>query len=363
METEQQEIRRALQGAGITLLQAVRLALDLVETGNMGTRGRVSMNRCRRVIELGCEQWRAQRRSVGFSTAVQSLLAAKAARRKRTTQEIRGICKRLMRKEPRLARRRVNSITPRFLSSLLETHMPTARQREKARIILHGLFTHCHRQGWMQGCANPAAALRYSTGTETEIRPLDWAGIKRLLRTARMPEHSPCMAALGLMLWAGIRPAEVERLHWSDIDFDEKVVSVRPRHSKTGGARHVHLCPALTAWLHAAATRGAPDTKGKICPPNWQRRWKRLRQAARIRPWQQDVLRHTFASYHAKHFRNFPLLQMEMGHRSAELLRSRYLSMQGVTAARAAAFWHLGARTAATGGMTEPDVDTARAMR
>lgn len=339
METEQQEIRRALEGAGITLLQAVRLALDLVETGNMGIRGGVSMNRCRKVIQLGCEQWRAQRRSVGFSTAVKSLLAAKAARRKRTTQEIRGICKRLMRAEPQLAHRRVNSITPRFLSSLLERHMPTARQREKARIILHGIFTHCRRQGWMHGCDNPAAALRYSIGAETEIRPLEWRDIKRLLRTARMPEHRPCMAALGLMLWAGIRPAEVERLHWSDIDFSESVVSVRPRHSKTGGARHVHLCPALTAWLHESSLPAIPDATGKICPPNWPRRWKRLRQAARIQPWQQDVLRHTFASYHAKHFHNFPLLQMEMGHRSAELLRSRYLSMQGVTAARAAVFW------------------------
>lgn len=347
MDTEQQEINRALEGAGITLLQAVRLALDLVENGNMRHRGGVSMQRCRKVIELGCEQWRAQRRSAGFAKAVQSLLSAKAARRKRTTQEIRGICKRLMNAEPHLAHRRVNAITPRYLSGLLETHLPTDRQREKARIILHGLFTHSRRQGWMQGRENPASALHYAIGQEKEIQPLEWGSIKRLLRTACKAEHRPCMAALGLMLWAGIRPAEVERMHWGDIDFDEGVVSIRPRHAKTGGARHVHLCPALTAWLKEAEGPGATTPERmenqRICPPNWQRRWKRLRRAAGATPWQQDVLRHTYASYHAKHFRNFPLLQMEMGHRSAELLRCRYLSMQGVTAAHAAAFWRNGA--------------------
>ena len=339
MEPEHKEMETALADAGLTMLQAVRLALDLVEeTGGMRRRGAVSMQRCRRVIQLGSEQWRAQHRSVSFATAVQSLLHAKAARRKRTLTEIRGVTARLLRADPRLAHRRVNSITPRMLGELLNTHLPTPRQREKARVVLHGVFAHCMRQGWMQGRGNPAAALRFSVEPETEIAPLEWRQIRRLLRTARRAEHRSCMPALGLMLWAGIRPAEVGRLQWGDIDLAERVISVRPRHSKTGGRRHVQICPALAAWL-AQAAPAAPPPEFRVCPPNWQRRWKRLRLAAGIVPWPQDVLRHTFASYHAKHYRNFPLLQMEMGHRSAELLRTRYLNMRGLTAAHAAAFW------------------------
>lgn len=339
MEPEYKEMETALADAGLTMLQAVRLALDLVEeSGGMRRRGAVSMQRCRRVIQLGSEQWRAQRRSVSFATAVQSLLHAKAARRKRTLTEIRGVTARLLRAEPRLARRRVNTITPRMLGELLNIHLSSPRQREKARVILHGLFAHCMRQGWMQGRGNPAAALRFSVDPETEIAPLEWRQIRRLLRTASRAEHRACMPALGLMLWAGIRPAEVERMQWGDIDLAERVVSVRPRHSKTGGRRHVQICPALAAWLTQAAP-AAPPPESRVCPPNWQRRWKRLRHSSGIVPWPQDVLRHTFASYHAKHYRNFPLLQMEMGHRSAELLRTRYLNMRGLTAAHAAAFW------------------------
>ena len=339
MESEHKEIETALADAGLTMLQAVRLALDLVEeSGGMRHRGAVSMQRCRRVIQLGSEQWRAQRRSVSFASAVQDLLHAKAARRKRTLTEIRGVTTRLLHADPQLARRRVNTITPRMLGELLNTHLPTPRQREKARVILHGLFAHCMRQDWMQGRGNPAAALRFAVEPEKEIAPLEWRQIRRLLRTARRTEHRACMPALGLMLWAGIRPAEVERMQWGDIDLTERVVSVRPRHSKTGGRRHVQICPALAAWL-AQAAPAALNPESRVCPPNWLRRWKRLRLAAGIVPWPQDVLRHTFASYHAKHYRNFPLLQMEMGHRSAELLRTRYLNMRGLTAAHAAAFW------------------------
>ena len=39
-----------------------------------------------------------------------------------------------------------------------------------------------------------------------------------------------------------------------------------------------------------------------------------------------DVCRHTFASYHAAYLRNLPELQLEMGHRDASLLMTRYMA-------------------------------------
>lgn len=49
--------------------------------------------------------------------------------------------------------------------------------------------------------------------------------------------------------------------------------------------------------------------------------------------------RHTFASYHAKTYADFGKLQMEMGHRSAELLRNRYTNMAWLTKEMAKRFW------------------------
>ena len=74
-------------------------------------------------------------------------------------------------------------------------------------------------------------------------------------------------------------------------------------------------------------------------PRNWLRRWQALRRAAGFRhgSWVPDVCRHSFASYHAAHFKNLPALQLEMGHRDLTLLRTRYVSPIG--AHESSLFW------------------------
>ncbi len=124
--------------------------------------------------------------------------------------------------------------------------------------------------------------------------------------------------SLHLMLYCGIRPTEVSRIEPErDIDWQNGSVVVRPTTSKTGGGRVVPL-------------RKAGNIAIRTIPRCWQHRWRSLRQAAgwgreHARPWRQDVCRHTFATYHAACYRNFPALQQEMGHRDSSLLRTRYI--------------------------------------
>lgn len=286
----------------------------------------------RNILELLGEN---KLRTVSFNEAVKESLKARTGRRPRTLAEIRSVCGRLMRKVPGLAEREVQSMSREYCAGLVQTGS-TPRQQHKLRVILHAVFEHCRRQEWCY--SNPVALLRAPVLVEQEIRPLCWSELEQLTRVARQPRHRCCMAALGLMLWAGVRPAEVSRLDWDAVDWEEGVVTLRALHCKTGGCRHVRMHPVLRAWL-----RTAGSGQGRICPPNWARRWRALRDAAGLTPWQQDVLRHTFASYHAKHFHDFARLQEDMGHRSASLLRTRYLSMRGLTAATARRFWTPGA--------------------
>lgn len=272
---------------------------------------------------------------VSFEQAVEASIIARKGRRARTLAEIRGVCMRLMRCAPGLARMSVQSMGRAECSRLISM-AETPRQQHKIRVILHGVFEYCRRQEWC--LVNPVSSLAPPVLQEHEIVPLSWDSIRRLLRIVRLRRYRPCMAALGLMLWAGVRPIEVTRLSWADIDWEESVVAMRPVHSKTGGIRHIEMRPVLRRWLCESGVG-----EGDICPPNWERRWRSVRKAAGLIPWQQDVLRHTFASYHAKHFHDFLRLQEDMGHRSAALLRTRYLSMRGVTAAHAALFWKPGA--------------------
>ena len=342
------DINGALAAAGLTQLQAARLALELVElSGARRLRGDARLNRCRRLMQLGVElrqQQRLQPREFCLEEAMESYLSARCGRRVRTRSEARSICRRILRAESGLARRQLSSFAPEECAALLRSIFPTLRQQRKGRSILHGVFAQAEAQGRCRG--NPLRTVLLPQPEEQEIRPLTPEQIKRLLRVMQKREHRACSAMVAVMLWGGVRPAEAERLRWQDVDWEERVLVLRARHSKTGGCRHIPLRPMLAAWLRAAQQYareeggGSPEETTLLRPPNWVRRWRALRVAAGLMPWQQDALRHSFASYHVKRFHDYAGLQEEMGHRSAAQLRTRYLSMRGITAAGAAFFWN-----------------------
>lgn len=270
--------------------------------------------------------------SVSFRETAEARLHAARHRRPATRADLRSYTQRFLRFS-NWAERPLCSISPPECRELLETHFScSAHVYGKALVLLHSIFAYGLRQGW---CAkNPTDGLERRAITEESLTPLNLVQIHTLLRTCRRPRLQCMSAPLRLMLWCGIRPMEVQRLTWGDIDGDERCVYVPPRHSKTGGARAVPLRGGALALLcehHAADER--------IAPTNWQRLWRDLRRSSRLSPWRQDTLRHTFASMHLKHFHNLPLLQEEMGHRDSALLRSRYLNLRALASADARAFF------------------------
>ena len=195
--------------------------------------------------------------------------------------------------------------------------------------MLHSVFAHGIRQEW---CAeNPVARVEVPRMQEHEILPLSPEEIKRLEAAAQQPEHWAMRRSLHLLLYCGLRPQEVARLETTHIQPQQGRVIVPPRFSKTGGGRVVPL-------RNKGKLRGVHP----VIPRNWVNRWRSLRRAAGFTPgqWVPDVCRHTFASYHAAHFRNLPELQLEMGHRSADLLRTRYLNLPRVEEAKG--YWRGG---------------------
>ena len=128
----------------------------------------------------------------------------------------------------------------------------------------------------------------------------------------------------------------MRRLSWRDIDLAENAITVRAQCSKTGGARQVEIPAALKRIL--LARKAAPNTP--ICPRNWSKHWRKIRDDSGFKgAWVQDILRHTYASYHAKRYANLPRLQLNMGHRDTALLRSRYVNMRGISKSEATAFF------------------------
>ena len=86
--------------------------------------------------------------------------------------------------------------------------------------------------------------------------------------------------------------------------------------------------PILTPQEIEQITTTAEVYQGGSCAAGWDSPAHR---------WPQDALRHTFASYHLSYFRSFAELQLEIGHRDATLLRTRYVDQRAVV--HAGAFW------------------------
>ena len=307
-------------------------ALELLELAREALRrGRGSLRRARRCLELGEEELRKNEHTVSFKRAVQAAAEARKGKRKRTIKDFCYVTRRFMKQCPGISKRRVRTIRPEECAKWISKAFDTPSQRRKARSILSGVFGTACKQGWCS--SNPVREVPIPVVTESRIAILSGEEVSRLIHTAATFRSGACLPAVGMMLYAGIRPHEVERLTWEDVNMEAGVIHILPKHSKTGGARCVTILPPLAKLLHTAR-QGAPCT-GSICPKNWRRRWAELRKLAGWQgpehPWQADVLRHTFATHHLATFRSYADLQIEMGHRSLELLRTRYVAMRSMT--------------------------------
>lgn len=332
--------RAILSKTGLSLVDAARLVLDLKEAAGRARK----VESLRRVIRLGGEALKKSRATVSFYRLYEEFFRDNDGLRSRTVGDYRQILGRTAERYPNFWKWRVRRVSTEDIHEILRLVFPTPRQRFKARAVFHALFSYAEKRRWI--AQNPVSSILPPRLKEQEIIPLSLPEIHRLLFAARTVDNGECLAPIAIMLFAGIRPREVERLSWGDIDFEEGVISVASRHAKTGGARHVTILKPLREILSEclAKINTSELPRKRITPLNWEKRWKGVRLAAgwsgEDHRWQQDVLRHTFASYHAKYFKNFQLLQCEMGHANANLLRTRYISMCGVTRVAAAQFWN-----------------------
>lgn len=304
----------------IDLEEAARIVLEITEELGSAAEGLEKgdlMKTMRRLIQIGAITLRREERTVTFEEAAWQSVEARKDRRPTTKRDLRTYIRRMLRIDATISSRPLRGMDTQECRDLLRRAFGSSlHSYRKGRAILHSIFAYGFRQEWCD--ANPVDRIETPRVKEKEIVPLSLEVVERLKQAIGKKEHAPMRLSLHLMLYCGIRPGEVQRLDpHTDIDWKEKRVIIRSERSKTGGGRVVPL-------------RGAHllnrNKELLFIPPNWERRWKKLRSAAHLPHWIPDVLRHTFASYHSVYFRNLPELQWEMGHRDLSLLRLRYMN-------------------------------------
>ncbi len=339
-----------LKGLPISSTDSERLVLELIEEmpqlQHIAQLGKAPlMQALRRVLREGVARVQQQEQTRSFAQVAEESLARRQAsgRRPTTLRDLRHFIRRLLR-VPGLAQRPLRDISTEECRRALEhAFAGSAHSFRKGRAIMHSIFAYGQRQQWCS--SNPVTAIEAPVPQEKEIVPLSIAECSKLISLASTSRFLDCLPALGLMLFAGVRPGEVARLRWADVHLREGMLAITSGQSKTGGARRVELCPPLRRMLQRLCPRQPEQQTSLLCPPHWQKKWRHLRQRAGYCPdkraWVPDVLRHTFASYHVLTHQNLASLQIQLGHRDSQLLRTRYLNLRLLRRAETAIFWRL----------------------
>ena len=149
-----------------------------------------------------------------------------------------------------------------------------------------------------------------------------------------------CRCDAGLIVlagFAGIRPEELHRLDWQDVNLSTGSAFISADVSRVGEARAVPLTENCLAWLATSSTRS-----GLVAPKaGFLYRFDAVRVAAgysvrgqRGEDWQSDVLLHSFASYWLAIYKNRAELAEYMGN-SAKIIGKHYRRMMPLGEAQA----------------------------
>lgn len=195
-----------LEGESVTLIQAARLVLEIKEA--LGDEI-CTITRCREVVSLGLNAIKNKHQTVSFGTAAVECLRSKSHRRPRTLTDIRSIIHKLKKSNPELEHTSLRNLSVEECQNILMNTFTTSRQRHKARLILSGIFSFSVKRGWCD--ENPILRVDTPFLQEQEIPALTLKEITQLLKAAMEEFDGSCAAGAALMIFAGIRPQEVER--------------------------------------------------------------------------------------------------------------------------------------------------------
>jgi integrase len=204
---------------------------------------------------------------------------------------------------------------------------PVTRNHHRRLIVL--AFNFAAKRGY--AAKNPAKETEKAKEDGGNIGILTVTQAARLLESAT-PNVLPYIA---IGLFAGLRRAELERLDWSEIDFESGLIEVTAKNAKTARRRHVTMQPNLREWLLPLRKH-----KGNVTPrENFRLLFDQVRIAAHIDEWPDNALRHSFASYHLAHFKDAKALALEMGHANEDMIFTNYRQL--VKPKEAERYWNI----------------------
>ena len=134
----------------------------------------------------------------------------------------------------------------------------------------------------------------------------------RTILHAAPPRLLPILA---IGAFSGIRVAELNRLDWSAVDLERRIIEIRAGQAKTASRRVVPITDNLAAWLEPL------KRKGKVVAAKYLHcDVAGLTDALGI-DWPRNVLRHSFISYRIATVKSADQVALEAGNSPAIIFR------------------------------------------
>jgi integrase len=253
-----------------------------------------------------------QKRSVTVNQLVDEFIANRRAKRKSEIY-IRDLTTRLRRFKSSMGDRITVNITSSDVDDWIQSLKVGPQTQNNFRAVLSAMWTFAVRRDY---AAMNVIQFVDKTSVVRDHVPIFSVEQLTSLLTAAPPDYLPVLA---IGAFAGLRPEEINKLRWEDLDFHERTIRVNASAAKTRKKRFAEISDNLWEWLQPYIGRTGPVT-----PPNLQKLRRATMKAAKIEKWPPDVLRHSFASGHYAFHKNPARTAMIMGHRDQNMLLTHY---------------------------------------
>ncbi len=224
---------------------------------------------------------------------------------------------------------RVNNITEDAIKKFLNGRNVSAVTRVSDRQAISRFFSWCSKSERRWVSVNPCKEIEIEAPETSSTPPvLTVDECQRLMAAAEAYREGSVVVYMALCLFAGIRPAEVQRLTWETINLADGEIRTASQASKTKRPRIVAINETLKAWL--TTYKGRP-----VCPPNMRKDLDAVKQMAgftgrvgkqsdeKLKPWPVDIARHTAISHYFRKSGSYGLAAEQFGNSEA-VIRAHY---------------------------------------
>jgi integrase len=297
----------------------------------------------REAVAVALELRRKELRSISVAELVGRVISdrERAGRSGRYLLDLRS---RLGRFQKEFGARSVATITRDELTDWIRGLGQSATSQNNYLRLIRVLFSEGVKGKFLD--ESPAKHVTEAKTTQTEVGTLTPAELVALLH--RAPEEMIPTLVIGA--FAGIRREEIKRLDWRDIDLTHSTIRVRPDKAKSARNRLVPIEDNLAAWLRPYA-----KPEGRVWCLNGDKKFTETIRAAGFgepgsetkeekkagvkfrRPFPENGLRHSYATYWLAKYQDSGALSLHLGHTNSRIVFDHYRAP--VAAEVAAAYW------------------------